>query len=110
MINNGFSVSSVRIQEPTKSLKDIHLQYPEIDGTFNCNGVESDILGLLLIKGLTRVNLEYVGTSYDGKVVIFNFGVQSIISKYFPNTEGRKGLLKCKAELIDAGYEEYARI
>jgi hypothetical protein len=61
------------------------------------NPITSHILGLLLIEGCEEFYMD-------------RYPVRDIINKYLPNKEGRKGLMKCKAELVDAGYEEYAQL
>ena len=81
------------------SLKDIHKQLTKMNGEVNAqrNPIKSHVLGVLLIDGCKRLYLD-------------NGPVQEIINNYLPNKEGRKGLLKCKGELVDAGYEEYAQL
>jgi hypothetical protein len=81
------------------SLKDIHKHLHKMKGNFNVedNPIKSHVLGVLLIEGCKAL-------------IIDNQEVENIISKYLPNKEGRKGLMKCKAELVDAGYEDYAQL
>jgi hypothetical protein len=55
------------------------------------------VLGILLIDSLKQIVLDNVEVAF-------------IVNKYLPNTEGRKGLMKCKAELVDAGFNEYAQL
>ena len=81
------------------SLKDIHKQLHKMKGVFdaNDNPITSHVLGVLLIEGCRRIEID-------------NKEVEAIINSYLPNKEGRKGLMKCKAELVDAGYEAFAQI
>jgi hypothetical protein len=81
------------------SLKDIHKHIIKMDGIFRAesNPITSHVLGILLIEGCKAL-------------IIDNDDVQEIINKYLPNKEGRKGLMKCKAELVDAGFDEFAQI
>jgi hypothetical protein len=83
------------------SLKDIHKHIIKMNGEFNAgrNPIKSHVLGVLLIDGCKRL---YLADSI--------MRVQDIINKYLPNKEGRKGLMKCKAELVDAGFEAFAQI
>ena len=70
-----------------------------MDGFFVAGGNEitSHVLGVLLIDGCE-------------KIFIDNKEVEAIVNEYLPNKEGRKGLLKCKGELVDAGFEEFAQL
>jgi hypothetical protein len=70
-----------------------------MDGTFNAYGnpITSHVLGILLIEGCSKLRIDKTR-------------VQDIINSYLPNKEGRKGLMKCKAELVDAGFEAYAQL
>ena len=61
------------------------------------NPIISNILGILLIDGCYKVYLD-------------NKDVQDIINEYLPNKEGRKNVMKCKAKLVDAKFEEYAQL
>lgn len=81
------------------SLKGIHKQVTKIDGmiyAFMCP-IKSHVLGLLLIKGLTGVELD-------------NQEVEDILNKYLPNTRGNKALIECQSELLDANLEDYAEL
>ena len=81
------------------SLKDIQKHIKRIDGVFRVdhNPITSHILGVLLIENCTRIRLD-------------NKEVESIVNQYLPNREGRKGLLKCKGELVDAGFDAFAQL
>jgi hypothetical protein len=57
------------------------------------NPIKECILGLLKIKNLTNVTLD-------------NKEVQDIINKYLP--EGN--IVECQSELIEAGFEEFAKL
>ena len=63
---------------------------------FNCeiNNIESNILGLLLIDRVTKV-------AGDGPAF-------KILSRWVG--QGKSALFRCQKELIDAGYEEYAKL
>ena len=81
------------------SLKDIHKQLHKMNGYFNCgaNKLTSHVLGVLLISGCEKLKID-------------NKEVEAIVNKYLPNNEGRKGLLKCKGELVDAGFDAFAQL
>ena len=80
-----------------KSLKDIHKHISELHGDFHgySNPLKSNVLGLLLIKGLKRVLLD-------------NMQVQNILNKHLG--KGRVGMLQAQEELIEAGLEEFAQL
>lgn len=86
------------------SLKDIHKQISTVNGTLTIHGaynISSNVLGLLLIKGLTDID-------FDEKAMIFTTPKWiPIIKKHF--REG-KDVMDCQEELIQAGYKDYARL
>jgi hypothetical protein len=77
------------------SLKNIHLHFPEVHGSFNLTNtdVREHMLGLLLVRGLRSVAIN------DTKL-------SSILRKYLNGGN----LLACALELIEAGYEEQAKL
>lgn len=82
-----------------ESLKDIHKQIKKLTGSFSVydNPVRSNILGVLLIPGLSSFKIS-------------NVPVMNIINKHLPNTRGMAAVLECQSELIDAGFEELAEL
>ena len=78
------------------SLAGIHKIVKEIHGfaNFYDNPIKSSVLGLMRIKGLTRVILD-------------NKQVENILNKYLT---GDRDIIKCQSELLDAGLEEYAKL
>lgn len=78
------------------SLKDIHKQIIKMNGGFHChhNEIKSHVLGLLLIPGI--------------KVIASAEKWGPILNDYIGS--GRKGLLDCQNELIEAGLEEFAQL
>ena len=79
------------------SLKDVHKHITEIKGKFYAikNPINSHVLGLLLIKGVTKVQLD-------------NGQVEEILNKHLGR--GRAGMLMAQEELIEAGLEEFAQL
>ena len=79
------------------SLKDVHKHIAEIKGIFYAldNPINSHVLGLLLIKGVTEVRLD-------------NEQVTEIINRHLG--KGRAGMLMAQEELIEAGLEEFAQL
>ena len=79
------------------SLKDVHKHITEIRGKFYAvnNPIESHVLGLLLIKGVTEVRLD-------------NKQVEEILNRHLG--KGRAGMLMAQEELIEAGLEEFAQL
>ena len=78
------------------SLAGIHKIIKEIHGyaTFDNNPIKSNVLGLMRIKGLTKVYLD-------------NKQVMDILNKYLT---GDRDIIRCQSELLDAGLEEYAKL
>jgi hypothetical protein len=81
------------------SLKDIHKQLTKMKGKFvaSKNPIKSHVIGILLVEGCTEIEID-------------NKKVEAIINKYLPNTEGKAGFMKCKHELQDADFDEYAKL
>jgi hypothetical protein len=81
------------------SLKDIHKQLTKMKGKFDAsqNPIKSHVIGILLVEGC-------IGLLIDNKKV------EAIINKYLPNKEGKAGFMKCKHELLDAGFDEYVKL
>ena len=79
------------------SLKDVYKHVTEIKGIFyaNENPIESHVLGLLLIKGVTEVRLD-------------NKQIEEILNRHLG--KGRAGMLMAQEELIEAGLEEFAQL
>jgi hypothetical protein len=75
----------------------VYKHVTEIKGIFYAieNPIESHVLGLLLVKGVTRVYLD-------------NEQVAKILNRHLG--KGRAGMLMAQEELIDAGLEECARL
>ncbi len=78
-----------------KSLKDIHKHIKVAKGrvAFDQCPIESNILGLLLIKGVTEIS-------------VVNREVSSIMNKHLSG----KDVIGCQSDLIDAGYPELAKL
>lgn len=80
------------------TLKDIHEHIDYIGNIINLNtkNIKSNVLGLLLIDGL--------------KAVVNESGEKwaDIVNRYIG--KGRKGMIDCQNELIEAGLEEYAQL
>jgi len=79
------------------SLKDVHKHIAEIKGVLCAieNPISSHVLGLLLIKGVTKVRLD-------------NGQVEEILNRHLG--KGRAGMLMAQEELIEAGLEEFAQL
>ena len=86
------------------SLHNIHKQIKHIGDSadFTRNPITNCVLGLLLIDGLEHVAL---GDRYDEDLELNK--VQMIINKYL---EGDKDVFACQEELIEAGFEEFAKL
>jgi hypothetical protein len=78
------------------SLQGIHKIFKIISGGFYCvgNQITTGGIGLILIEGLNEIIADH--PAFD------------IIERYLG--QGKKGLLYCQDELIEAGYEEFARL
>jgi hypothetical protein len=91
----GISVHFVGCTKLT-SLKNIHLHFPEIHGAFiftNTSHSKKNFLGLLKIRGLKNIILD-------------DFKLADILRKHLKNGN----VLACALELIEAGYEEQAKL
>lgn len=82
------------------SLKDVHKQIKKIGRDFRCykNPIRSHILGLMLISIGGNISTG-LGDGED---------VDAILNKW--KNRGRKGVLGCQRDLIDAGYKELAQL
>lgn len=78
------------------SLEGIHKLISKINGRFYCsnNPIKSGGIGLLLIEGLYNIRS--------------GLPAFKIINKYVG--QGKTGILRCQEELIENGYEDYARL
>jgi len=61
------------------------------------NPITSCVLGVLLIEGCTKLEID-------------NKKVQHIVNKYLPNHRGFSAVIECQSELLDAGFDEYAKL
>lgn len=82
------------------TLKDIHKMITKIGGAFYCNRnpIKTHILGIMLIDIGKKIHTE-LGDGTD---------VDEILNKW--KNRGRKGVLGCQRDLIDAGYKELAQL
>ena len=82
------------------SLRNIHKHVKKMIGeaNFEDNNIKSCVLGLLLIDGLTVVLLK-------------NKKVQKIINKHLKgDRKGDRDIFACQEELIEHGYDEFAKL
>ena len=81
------------------SFEGIHKILKSMNGTFyaNKNPLKSHVLGLLLVKGCKKVEL-------DNKVV------EEVLNRYLPNTRGSKAVIEAQSELLDLDLEEFAQL
>jgi hypothetical protein len=91
VMNNNFRATENRLT----SLHNIHKVFESIDGHLFLGGnpIKECVLGLLKIKKLKSVDID-------------NGRVKDILMKYIP--EGN--IVECQSELIEAGFEEYAKL
>ena len=92
-VNGGFDCFDNKLT----SLKDVYKHIAEIKGVLCAieNPISSHVLGLLLIKGVTKVRLD-------------NGQVEEILNRHLG--KGRVGMLMAQEELIEAGLEEFAQL
>ena len=85
-----------RFENKLTSLHNIHKQIKRIglNANFEFNPITSCVLGLLLIDGLKTV---YLG----------NTKVQDILNKHI---KGDKDIFACQEELIENGFDEFAKL
>lgn len=93
-VTNGYFYCNTNM---ITSLKDVHKHIERVSGRFIAfeNPIESHVLGLLLIKGITKVRLD-------------NTQVEEILNRHLG--KGRAGMLMAQEELIEAGLEEFAQL
>lgn len=86
------------IRNKLDSLKGIHKYIKQINGVLNVseNNVSSHVLGVLRIEGLEALILDPVAKE-----------VQDIINKHLA---GDRDIFACQEELINAGFEEFAKL
>jgi len=79
------------------SLEGIHRKIKKMDGVFKAtsNPIVSHVLGLLLIEGLTRATID-------------EERVTQILNSYIG--KGRSALIPCQTQLLDEGFEEFAKL
>lgn len=89
------------------SLKDINKHINTLNGILDVydNPITSNVVGVLLVAGITRASF---GDSSDHPTTLEE--VNDILNKYLPNTEGMKAVRACQSELVDAGFEEFAKL
>jgi hypothetical protein len=76
------------------TLEGVHKIIKKMNGFFDARTITSGGIGLLLIEGLKFIHSDH--PAFD------------IIEEYLG--QGKKGLLRCQDELIEAGYEEFAKL
>ena len=93
-VGGGFNCSYNQLTSLSKIDLYIHEIYGEAN--FMNNPIKSNVLGLLKIRGLKKVEFD-------------DFKLEKIINKYLPNAS-TKDIDDCKLELIEAGLEEFAKL
>ncbi|HEY4963074.1 MAG TPA: hypothetical protein VIH90_00055 [Candidatus Saccharimonadales bacterium] len=90
IVGGYFSCCATKIT----SLSGVDKLIKNIDGEFLCNSNVTHILGLLLIKGITKINVDNGGP------------IDKIMNKYI----GTGDILSAQDELLDAGFKDQARL
>ena len=72
--------------------------------------IEECVLVLLLVKGLISLDVGNSRSAVALKRTEDFIAVADIINRYLPNVDGRSTVLTCQNELLDAGFEEFARM
>lgn len=98
------------------SLKGIHLHFTKINGSILCDGlkIKSHVLGVIKINGVTDLSLgadwrkSFTGTKTPNR----GFELEEIIKEHLPASNKYKGgdILDCQDALIEAGFDEYAKL
>ena len=104
VIDDLLSISHNRLT----SLRGIHKVIKELHGSIfiDNNPIKEAILGLLMIKGLTRVRTDHMFPGDNHGL----FDACVIINKYLPNTNGMEAVSRCQDELEEAGYGDFAEL
>jgi len=81
------------------SLTGIYKILKQMNGTFyaNNNTLKSNVIGLLLVKGCKKVELD-------------NKQVEEIMNRHLQSAFGHLRVLECQSEMLDAGLEEWAEL
>jgi hypothetical protein len=95
-------VGGIEIHQPQQygnnvvvvDLSGIHKLMPRFNGAITCTAPVSHLLGLLLIDGVTHINIDNGGK------------IDAIMNKYL----GTRDILSAQDELLDAGRKDYARL
>lgn len=84
------------------SFKGVDKHFSEIHGKvyFNALKIKSNVLGLLRINGVTEIS---VGADYRKQ---HGWKLEEILNKHLNGGD----IMDCQDELIDAGFEEYAKL
>jgi hypothetical protein len=93
--------TSLALDLPIESLKGIGDRIKKCEMMIIPSSVKSSVLSLLKIK-----NLEFVGYN-DANVNVDFIEAMKIINEHL---NGSRRINKCKEELIEAGYKEYAKL
>lgn len=93
-ITIGCSVSYSLLGPAFLSLSHIHKMLPTVRGTITCTSPVTHILGLLLIEGVTNINIDNDGP------------IDKIMNKYLET----KDVISAQDELLDAGFIEHAKL
>lgn len=96
-----------------KDLHDIHKYLPMIKGEIYIDkGIESHVLGLLMIKGLKYINVISMTADTEDAIEDDTLGthqkVFTILNRHLPAS--RENVFEAQEELIDAGYPDYAKL
>ena len=81
------------------SLTGIHKILKQMNGTFyaNSNPLKSNVIGLLLVKGCKKVELD-------------NKQVEEIMNRHLKSPFGHLRVLECQSEMLDAGLEDWSEL
>lgn len=97
---------------PITSFHDVH-KHLQCNSEFymNVEDIKDSILGFLLVKHLKK----FIIVSITGDAITSSFdkelsGPFDILNKYLPNTRGKEAVFECQSELIEAGFEQFAKL
>jgi len=94
-VGGDFNCSDNRLT----SLTGIHKILKQMNGNFYANGnpLKSNVIGLLLVKGCKKVELD-------------NKQVEEIMNRHLQSPFGHLRVLECQSEMLDVGLEEWAEL
>lgn len=100
------------------NLHDIHKIFKEISGIGDAGGsigldeknIKGSILGLLMIKGLGMIDSHLPSWHKSNEGNPMHEKPFQILYSFIPNEHGKQSVFDCQDQLIEAGFDDYAKL